>query len=290
MDLSFLVKSIGGPKLLYALQKSHGLASVSTVKRNNKIPRLVTSIGAPTLEDINANIASFFDPEIKPPPLQRPGIALAGNILMLDGVSLETKCRYCPDRNSILGLCREHSHRVNTKVESLESVEKVRNALFNGSEETKVCFGTEATVVAIAPYSETDHYTPVPIAVSPSDKTEKGHQLAKWIQTVLDAWASHPHGEKMHGRIDAIGTDGDSGFRLAKHLLCMVKEVDPTSPLGQILHNLNGFNCFISKGGQRGTCDPKHIFKREFDTMGSAHNSYIKSQVMLQCSEIFWEF
>ncbi|KAF8135316.1 hypothetical protein K438DRAFT_1640163 [Mycena galopus ATCC 62051] len=263
MDLSFLVKSIGGPKLLYALQKSHGLASVSTVKRNNKIPRLVTSIGAPTLEDINANIASFFDPEIKPPPLQRPGIALAGNILMLDGVSLETKCRYCPDRNSILGLCREHSHRVNTKVESLESVENVRNALFNGSEETKVCFGTEATVVAIAPYSETDHYTPVPIAVSPSDKTKKGHQLAKWIQTVLDAWAPNPHGEKMYGPIDAIGTDGDSGFRLAKHLLCMVKEVDPTSPLGQILHNLNGFNCFISKDGQRGTCDPKHIFKRD---------------------------
>lgn len=290
MDLSFLVKSIGGPKLLYALQKSHGLASVSTVKRNNRIPRLVSSIGVPTMEEINANIHSFFDPDIKPPPVQRPGIALPGNILMIDGVALETKCRYCPIRDSILGLCREHSHRVNTKVESLESVENVRTALFNGSEETKVCFGTEATVVAIAPYAETDHYTPVPIAISPSDKTEKGPQLAQWIQTVLDAWATNPRGENMHGRIDAIGTDGDSGFRLAKHLLCSVKAVDPASPLGQILYKLNGLNCFTSKDGQRGTCDPKHIFKREFDIMRSEPSSYIKLQVMPQCSAIRAEF
>jgi len=44
---------------------------------------------------------------------------------MFDGIALETRCRYCPERDSMLGLCCEHSHRVKTKVESMESVEQV---------------------------------------------------------------------------------------------------------------------------------------------------------------------
>lgn len=38
LNIAFLVKAIGGPCLLYALQKSHGLASDSAVRRNHKIP------------------------------------------------------------------------------------------------------------------------------------------------------------------------------------------------------------------------------------------------------------
>ncbi|KAJ7850933.1 hypothetical protein B0H14DRAFT_2581744 [Mycena olivaceomarginata] len=175
------------PRLLYALQKSHGLASVSTVRRYQKIPKLVASIGIPTKEEINANISSFLAPEIKPPPKCING-HIPGNILMVDGVALETKCRYCPYRDAILGLCREHSHHVNTKVDSLESVEEVRAALAEDIKDPgKVCFGSDATVVAIAPYAQSDHYTPVPIVVSPSDKTEKGVDLAQWLQVVLDA-------------------------------------------------------------------------------------------------------
>lgn len=128
MDISFLVKAIGGPRLLYALQKSHGLASVSTVRRYQKVPKLVASIGIPTKEEINANISSFLAPEIKPPPKCING-HITGNVLMVDGVALETKCRFCPYRNTILGLCREHSHRVDTTVDSLESIEKVPVAL-----------------------------------------------------------------------------------------------------------------------------------------------------------------
>ncbi|KAJ6546388.1 hypothetical protein DFH09DRAFT_927315, partial [Mycena vulgaris] len=263
MDISFLTKAIGGPRLLYALQKSHGLASVSTIKRDKKIPCLVPSIGIPTQEEISANISSFLNPDIKPPPQPLPGGALPGNVLMFDGLALETKCRYCPYRNAILGLCREHSHRVDTQVDSLESVENVRLALQKDAKDPgKVCFGSDATVVAIAPYTRDDHYTPVPLVVSPSDKTEKGVELAKWIQVVLDTWDSQPQGRILHGEVDALASDGDSGFRLAKYLICMVKDTDPDSPLGQIVHSLLGLNCLTSIGGQRSTCDPKHIFKR----------------------------
>ena len=42
-DIAFLVKAIGGPRLLYALGKSHGLASWRTVNRHIKIPKLICS-------------------------------------------------------------------------------------------------------------------------------------------------------------------------------------------------------------------------------------------------------
>ncbi|KAJ7243487.1 hypothetical protein C8J57DRAFT_1556735 [Mycena rebaudengoi] len=197
MDIAFLAKAIGGPRLLYALQKSLGLASLSTVKRHKKIPKLVASIGIPTHVDIYANISSFLDPEIKPPPT-----ALGGGTLQKDK-----------------------------------------------KDPGKVCFGSDGTVVAIAPYAELEHYTPVPLVLSPSCKTEKGVELAKWIQTVLDTWDSHPLGRALHGRIESLASDGDSSYRLAKHILCMVMEIDPQSPLGKITHSLLGLNCFTSKDG-----------------------------------------
>ncbi|KAJ7240291.1 hypothetical protein C8J57DRAFT_1478255 [Mycena rebaudengoi] len=260
MDIAFLSKAIGGPRLLYALQKSHGFASLSTVKRHKKIPKLVASIGVPTRTDIWANISSFLDPEIKPAPTN-PG---AGNVLMFDGIALETRCRYCPDRDAVSGLCREHSHRVNTTVDSLESIENIRQALQKDKKDPgKVCFGSDGTVVAIAPYAELEHYTPVPLVLSPSCKTEKGVELAKWMQTVLDTWDNHPQGRALHGRIEALASDGDSSYRLAKHIICMVKEIDPESPLGKKLYPLVGLNCFTSKDGQVSTGDPKHIMKRD---------------------------
>jgi len=60
LDIAFLVKSIGGLRLLYALQRSHGIPSWRTVGRNTKIPRLLPSIAAPTSDEIRANITAFF--------------------------------------------------------------------------------------------------------------------------------------------------------------------------------------------------------------------------------------
>ncbi|KAJ7794193.1 hypothetical protein B0H14DRAFT_2392706, partial [Mycena olivaceomarginata] len=263
MDISFLVKAIGGPRLLYALQKSHGLASRTTVRKNGKIPKLVASIGIPTHKDISDNIASFLSPEIKPPPVPVAGRGIPGNVLMFDGVALETKCCYCPVRNAILGLCREHSNRVNTSIDSLDSVDEVRVALQREKHDPKkVCFGSDATVVAIAPYAQDVHYTPVPIVVSPSDQTEKGPELAKWMQVVLDTWEHHPQGKALHGRIEDLASDGASSYRLAKHLICMTTKTDPNSPLGKIVCPLLGMNCYTSKDQQLSTSDPKHIIKR----------------------------
>jgi len=66
-----------------------------------------------------------------------------------------------------LVFAREHSHNVDTKVISLDSVEKVRVALFESQDDTtKVCFGSDATVVGIAPYSRDDHYSPYQLCIT----------------------------------------------------------------------------------------------------------------------------
>jgi len=89
LAVEFLAKSLGGPRLLYALSKDTKYPSVATVSRKYHIPCLIPSISAPP---------SFSTP---------PSIPRAGHILMIDGVALNEVCRYDAARNRILGLCRE---------------------------------------------------------------------------------------------------------------------------------------------------------------------------------------
>ncbi|TFK17327.1 hypothetical protein FA15DRAFT_605329 [Coprinopsis marcescibilis] len=264
LDIAFLAKALGGPKLLYALQKAFGLASRTTLRQAKKIPVLVPSIGRPTPGKINANISAFCDPEIKPVRQASAAGTLTGNTLMFDGVALETRCSYCPKCDQVLGLCREHSHQVDTHVTDISSIEKIRKAIFEPeSDEDKVCFGCEATVVAVAPYSS-EHYQAVPLVASPSCKTKKGTEIRSWIRDVVGCWKAHPSGEKVHGPIWASGSNGDAAYWYAKYLECLENgvEVDTTQGYGKVLKELDGINLFTSPDGILGTCDPKHVFKR----------------------------
>ena len=130
-----------------------------------------------------------------------------------------------------MGFCREHSQHLSMICDSVETIEGYRDMVDQG----KLCYGSEATCVAIAPYARSDHYTPVPLVLSPSDKTEKGEELKAWIQDLLDSWEKHEHGAASHCPIWALASDGDSSYRLAKHLLCMTTKLDNDSPLGQKL-------------------------------------------------------
>lgn len=122
--------------------------------------------------------------------------------------------------------------------------------------------GGDATVVAIAPYARKDHYSPVPIVLSPSDKTEKGDQLAQWIRkSVLDPFVHHPFGQSLIGGIWSLASDGDATFRRARQIICIQKPLDPSSDLGKKLCGLLGLNVYTLVEGITGSCDPKHIFK-----------------------------
>lgn len=260
--IGFLAKSLGGPRLLYALSKGDKYPSVATVSQKYRIPRILPSVSVPTQQEISDNIKMFFGSSGKlEPKLESVSSTMQfrpGHILMIDGIAINEVCRYDADRNRILGLCREHSHTVNTHVLSLDTVHSVEKAVH----ETKTCcYGKDGTVVAIGPYANAEHYTPVPIVVSPSCKKETAQQLVRWIKIILDEWSANPDGEAKHGPIWTIGSDGESSFRLMRMSLCMTKTVDPNSALGCILGTLSGLNQQTGNNNIIGTCDPKHVIK-----------------------------
>ena len=260
LAIAFLIKVMGGSQLSFVLAKASGFASVSTVARSYKIPKLIPSISAPSRDEIWANITAFCGTTGKAAPALVPGsIPRAGNILMIDGVAINEVCRYAADRNKILGLCREHSHLVNTQANSFESIQAVEKAIDDGT-----ChYGKDATVIVIGPYARAVYYTPVPIGVTPSCKQETADQLAKTIKLVLDIWRAHLDGAEKHGPIWTVGSDGESSFRRMRMVLCMSETVPPMSDLEEILGKLCGLNQQTGYGGTTGTCDPKHVIKRE---------------------------
>lgn len=277
LDIAHLVKGIGGRRLLYTLNKSKGLASESTLRRHSTPPKLLASVGVPSSDEISCNISSFFNPSVKPTPATING-CIPGNILAFDGIAIESKCRYCPSRRVIMGLCREHSRNFNPNVEGPQTLDNLWDLL----KDKKVCWGVDATVVAVAPYARSDYYAPIPIVLSPSDKTEKSEALMHWIQTVIDSWQSHDNGKKMFGELWSIASDGDATFRRARHGICTKIPLDPHSDLGVKLVGLQGLNCYTSKELITATCDPKHIFKREWYSK-LCFLSNIYSQVLLHC-------
>ncbi|KAF9457047.1 hypothetical protein BDZ94DRAFT_1343982, partial [Collybia nuda] len=174
---------------------------------------LLTSVKTPTSEEVQANIETFLGPEGRLAPTKRGHKnILPGQVMMVDGIALEEVCRFCPICNVVLGLCREHSDHINTTVRSLESIDAIEKAI---EDDHSVCHGKDGTVVSIAPIApvvEKEHYTPLTIALSASCKKEKGKTLAKWLGDVIVTYASHPHGEQVHGPILSLATDGESSF------------------------------------------------------------------------------
>jgi hypothetical protein len=258
-DKAFLVKALGGPRLLEALHRAEGYPSLTTLRVHKKVPLLLTSVSIPTKSEIDTNISSLFDPTMKPVPTPTSSGKLPGLTAMVDGIALEEVCRYDSHRDCIVGLCREHSGSLDPTVRSLEAVQQIEKALY----ETKTCcHGKDGTVLAIAAIADREHYTPIPILLSPSCKRETGVELARWLKTVIGAWKSHPNGEAMYGPLWTIASDGESSFRVARFELCMSEDLDMNSDLGKILYNLPGLNCQTGPDCLLATCDPKHVIKR----------------------------
>lgn len=258
-----MAKSLGGPRLLYALHHSHGLPSVRTVNRKFRIPRVLPCVARPEKAEIAANISAFFDPEQKPPPTPQGSCgALPGHVIMLDGVALEEKCRYLQSLRCAVGASRENPPAKHPVINSLEDVLELDKAL---NENKTATYGKEASVVVLGPTAQKTHYGGIPLAVSASDKSEDGRQLASWFsEAVLDTWRTAPFGECLHGPIWSFATDGESSLRVAKHILCMSHDLDRNSSLGKKLYPLQGLNCRVGSHDLVATCDPKHIFKRTY--------------------------
>jgi hypothetical protein len=214
---------------------------------------LTPSISTPTLTEIDENISHFFCEQQQPRDAHT-----RGHSLLIDGVVLEEKCRYLRSADSILGVCREHASELDLRVRSAESVLTVEAALHD--EKPRADYASEATVVAVAPFRDTSYFA-VPIVLSGSCKGETGGRMAIWLQEVIRAWKENEDGERGHGPLWSVATDGESTMRSCRFQLCMSQGLPPSSRLYPLLHNLPGLNLFTGAGDLTMTCDPKHLFK-----------------------------
>ena len=255
-DVAFLVKALGGPRLLYVLQKEEGYPSLSTLRRHKKIPEITISTDRPSKPEFEANIHAFLGTETgrKPPPNIH-----VGQILMMDGVALEEICRFDLERNCVIGLCREHSGDTKTTIDEVGDVHKIHCDLYR---KKTIHHGKDGTVVGIAPITGRSNYFVSPLVLSPSCKTEKGVDLAWWIPNFLSAYQQHPDGEARHGQINTLATDGESSFRNLRFAIGMTNVLDPLSKEGEIIYRLPGMNRRTGARGLITTSDPKHIVKR----------------------------
>ncbi|KAI0314861.1 hypothetical protein OF83DRAFT_1063117, partial [Amylostereum chailletii] len=241
-----------------------GLPSVTALGRNRHLPTLIASIGIPSASDVSTNLAALFSLDVRKSLSGQIGDCgeHKGVALMLDGIALEEVCRYDPKRDCVLGICREHSDLVNVHVPSAEDVEALETALYD----KELCHhGKDGTVVAVAPITDEENYTPISLILSPSCKKEKGDGLVQWLRTVITTWQTDPNGERIHGPIHILASDGESSFRLARFILCMSERLSPDSEIGLILYRVPGLNLFTGPCLILATCDPRHIFKRKLD-------------------------
>ncbi|KAF9021980.1 hypothetical protein BDZ89DRAFT_1163453 [Hymenopellis radicata] len=262
-DKAFLGKAYGGDRMLQTLHRAEGYPARTTLLKNHHVPQLLPSLSVPTAHEIEVNITALLDPAVRTPPTKSSTGKLRGIIVMIDGVALDEIIRYDSVRNVIVGQCREHSQHLNVVVNTIEDIEKVAVALEQQPDHAEACHrGKDGTVLAIATVSDSEHYAPVPLVLSPSCKAETGRGLAQWLRVFVEVWRTHPFGEALYGPIRALASDGESSFRLARYHMCMSETVSQETRLGQLLWDLPGLNLQTGKYDILGTCDPKHVFKR----------------------------
>ena len=128
LAVAFLVKAIGGPRLLYTLQKAKGYPSISTMHRRKPIPEVIPSLGTPNDDEINSNTTALLGNNGRKPPLNR----LCGQVIMINGVTIKQAARFNFNQKSVLGLCREHSNSTEKYIDDIQDLHKIAKALDDG--------------------------------------------------------------------------------------------------------------------------------------------------------------
>lgn len=151
LDTANLARLLGGPKLLYALSRTDGYASHTTLQRKKPIPEIIASAGCPTPADYSSNMSSILGGRAEPSAEQKQ----VGHVAMMDDIAIEAITRYDEKKNRLVGQCREHAAGVKATIDSMEDIERLEQALKSGT----LHHAAQATVVGLAPVTASDHYT-----------------------------------------------------------------------------------------------------------------------------------
>lgn len=261
--MAALTLHLGGPRLLYALAKGLGLPSLSTTYRNSHSPELIPSIYSPTSDEVLRNVESMFSLPFSSMPTASAApntLRKRGFSLLTDEIALEEHPQYSASLDSLVGFCREHSSSLplsKVSQSSLQCLQSIQDSLRSGA-----ChIAKEATVVALAPFGETDYSARV-VMLSGTCKSESDQAHFDVLKAVIDAWNSSPHGAAKHGELWSLATDGEGRRRRAIHRYCYATTLTPESPLHTHLGALPLLNLCCGPHQETNDGDYKHLEKR----------------------------
>lgn len=89
----------------------------------------------------------------------------------------------------------------------------------------KVHVASEISVGAISRLSEKG-YGAKPVFMGPSCKKGGWKDCLRTMEVVLEAWRRSEHGEKKHGPVLSVSSDGASGRRAAMFMMTMHSEIE----------------------------------------------------------------
>ncbi|KAJ7913114.1 hypothetical protein B0H13DRAFT_2232374 [Mycena leptocephala] len=250
--LGLLILRLGGARLAGIVHRAKGLPGISMLRSHTIIRPLRASPGMPTQAEIEANIdvCSEGEPESTGPPI------IVHRILMLDEIAVEQRPRWDDKTNTILGTCRECSHRVSLELNTAADLEVYFKTLDDGD----VHLASEATVAAFGALSKDPRvYSPQPCCISGTDKHETGAEHAKLLQKLLDAGNNKRVRGNITYRTICVASDGEAKRGSALVYQTITHELKPESPIFPLLSPLELMNFLV--GADDLTCnkDYRHV-------------------------------
>lgn len=211
LDLAIVVYELGGDPTLHALHHSpFAFPARTTLADYRRDYCLRISVGSIKMEDILANIKTMFE-NVSPEHRQ------VRITLCMDEIATDEWLCYLPESDAISGLCKHAAQLPSVKMgTNLDVIKAVACAVHEG----KVHIGKEAFVAAFAHNNESD-YGAKPVLILPTCKQGLYKDAALHIEMLWQAWKLSPYGEKLHGLIVSIASDGDPKRRPALWLHCM---------------------------------------------------------------------
>ncbi|KAL1753468.1 hypothetical protein FB107DRAFT_276733 [Schizophyllum commune] len=265
IHLGVLIYVFGGASALRACQKSYlALPSLSTVQCYRRQFNITISTDAVKLLEIIDNINIVHGPRDAVDPADESDNSIpekCGHTLGQDEVNIEEKVEYVPEKDHIGGCCLEHVGCLGSVCvgEGTRTVEIAADAMRDG----KVHAACEATVATISRLSRTG-YGARPVYIGPTCKRRTWQESVSATLHIVEAWRRAENGEKKHGPIFNIASDGDAIRRASMFVICMSEEIVQGHPLWENLHELFplGLNPRIGKGNLSMDFDYKHLIKR----------------------------
>ena len=126
-------------------------------------------------------------------------------------------------------MARENASTCDLSPVTLDTLYAIADGLNETPQET-ISWAKEATVVTLSAFDH-DHYNPVPLLISGTNKKGNEKPQAEWIKLLLDTWDNAPNGATSYGELWGVASDGDVTHCKALHHVFMCKTLATSDPL-----------------------------------------------------------